>query len=147
MAHQIGWFCRRVIKAAVQPVLLLYLLMAHGGCATNYYGRGLQYKIEPQYGVNDPQFLRSMGQLLGPPLLGGNRITGLINGDEIFPAMLHAIHDAKDSVDLETYIYWSGKVGQQFAEALAERAKAGVHVHVLLDWIGSRKLDSQSLAH
>jgi len=117
------------------------------GCTTQYYyGRGIQYKIDPQYGVNDPQFLRSMGQLLGPPLVAGNRITGLVNGDQIFPAMLEAIHGATESIDLETYIYWSGQVGQQFAEALAERAKAGVHVHVLLDWIGSRRLDPGSLS-
>src|SRR5258708_7061797 len=86
-----------------------------------------------------------MGQLLGPPIVGGNRISGLKNGDEIFPPMLDSIRQAKESINLETYIYWSGKIGQQFAEALAERAKAGVHVHVMLDWLGSRRLDSKAI--
>ena len=126
-------------------LLCLILLLAAAGCSTDYHGRGIQYRIEHQYGVVDPQFLRSMGQLLGPPIISGNRITGLVNGDQIFPAMLEAIRGATQSINLETYIYWSGEVGRQFADALAERAKAGVHVHVLLDWIGSRRLDSQSL--
>ena len=123
----------------------LLLLLFFTGCATNYHGRGVQYQITSEYGVEDPQFQRSIGQLLGPPLVAGNRITGLINGDQIFPAMLETIRQARDSINLETYIYWSGQVGRQFADALAERARAGVHVHVLLDWIGSRKLDSESL--
>jgi len=95
--------------------------------------------------VQDPQFFRSMGQLLGPPIVSGNRISGLVNGDQIFPAMLEAIRGAKESINLETYIYWSGDMGEQFAEALAERARAGVHVHVLLDSVGSRRLDARSL--
>jgi len=68
----------------------------------------------------------------------------LINGDQIFPPMLESIRQAKKSINLETYIYCRGKFGQQFAERLAERANAGVHVHVLLDWLGSRRLDSKA---
>ena len=97
--------------------------------------------IEHRYSVADPQFLRSMGVLLGPPLLPGNRAQILINGDEIFPAMLAAIRSAKKSITFESYIYWKGNIGKQFADALAERARAGVKVHVLLDWAGSHKMD------
>src|SRR6185503_7703283 len=97
--------------------------------------------IEHRYDVSDPEFLRSMGILLGPPLAPGNRIDTLLNGDEIFPAMLAAIRSAKKSVDFETYIYWSGDIGKEFADALAERARAGVHVHVLVDWAGSKKME------
>jgi cardiolipin synthase len=141
-----GYRLRRFLRQAlVRPALLFLLSAALAGCTTSYHGRGVQYKIEPQYGVGDPQFFRSMAQLLGPPLIAGNQITGLVNGDRIFPAMLEAIRGAKVSINLETYIYWSGDVGQRFADALAERAKAGVHVHVLLDWIGSRRLDPHSL--
>src|SRR5205085_5048350 len=45
----------------------------------------------------------------------------------------------------ETYIYWSGNVGKQFAAALAERAKSGVHTHLLVDWVGSSKMDPAAL--
>ncbi len=144
-----GQNARPDLKKPSRPILtsvwLLVLSLAGTGCTTNFHGRGIQYQIQPQYTVEDPQFLRSMGQLLGPPIVGGNRITGLVNGDQIFPAMLEAIRGARKSINLETYIYWSGEVGQRFAEALAERAQAGVQVHVLLDRIGSRRLDSQCL--
>ena len=97
------------------------------------------------YAVADPQFARTMGVLLGPPLLEGNRIETLLNGDEIFPAMLAAIRGARRTITFETYIYWSGRVGKEFADALSERARAGVKVHVLLDWVGSQKIDEEML--
>ena len=98
-----------------------------------------------RYGVADPQFQRSMSVLLGPPLLEGNHVDTLVNGKQIFPAMLAAIRAAKKSITFETYIYWSGKVGQEFAAALVDRAKSGVHVHLLLDWVGSSKMDANLL--
>lgn len=77
--------------------------------------------------------------------MGGNRARELLNGDQIFPAMLQAIRGAQRSITFETYIYWSGDVGRQFADALAERARAGVKVHVLLDWAGSARIDASFL--
>ena len=97
------------------------------------------------YSTHDPQFRRAIGSLLGPPLVGGNRAQELLNGDQIFPAMLAAIRSAQHSITFETYIYWSGDIGREFANALTERAKAGVKVHVLLDWIGSAKIDESFL--
>ncbi len=102
-------------------------------------------KIEPLYAVSDPQFLRSMGSLLGPALSDGNRVTCLSNGDEIFKAMLDAIARAQRTITFETYIYWSGQIGSRFVEALSERARAGVKVHVLLDWAGSSSMDNALL--
>lgn len=98
-----------------------------------------------EFGVRDRDFLQNMGALLGPPILGGNTAKSLQNGAEIFPAMLGAIKGAKVSINFETYIYWSGNIGQRFAEALAERARAGVKVNVLLDWVGSQKMDDAYL--
>ena len=69
----------------------------------------------------------------------------LLNGDEIFPAMLEAIRGRKRTITFETYIYWSGEIGEEFADALTERAAAGVKVHVLLDWVGSGKMDQTTL--
>ncbi len=102
-------------------------------------------RIEHLYGVADPQFIRSMGTLLGPPLVSGNKVTELVNGNQIFPAMLEAIRSARRSITFETFIYWTGEIGREFAEALAERAAAGVKVHVLLDWVGTSKLDDEAL--
>lgn len=134
----------RLVTAVLRWLLVAGFLAPAAGC-TSFHGRGVQYQIEPQYAVGDAQFLRSVGQLVGPPIVGGNHVTGLINGDQIFSALLEAIRGAKKSINLETYIYWSGTVGEQFADALVERAKAGVQVHVLLDWIGSRRIDSHLL--
>lgn len=97
------------------------------------------------YDAQDRQFDRVMGVLLGPTIVEGNHFDVLLNGDEIFPAMLDAIRGAKTSITFESFIYWSGSIGQQFAAALSERAQAGVPVHLLLDWLGSHKLDPAQL--
>jgi cardiolipin synthase len=106
-------------------------------------------KIDTQltrlYDTDDPQFRRSLGVLLGPPIVDGNKVDVLLNGDQIFPAMLKAIREAKQTIDFETYIYWSGDIGRQFTEALAERARAGVKVNVMLDWIGSMKITDDEM--
>lgn len=101
----------------------------------------LERKVEHRYAIGDAQYRREMGVLLGPAIAGGNRVTDLQNGDEIFPAMLEAIAGARRSITFETYIYWSGDIGRRMADALAERARAGVKVSVLLDWVGSLRMD------
>ena len=97
--------------------------------------------VERMYSLDDPQFARELGVLLGPPFVQGNAASVLLNGDEIFPPMLRAIREAKSSITFETYIYWSGDIGRQFAAALADAARRGVKCHVLLDWLGSVKMD------
>jgi cardiolipin synthase len=105
----------------------------------------VRQKLPRLYGLADPQFQRAMGSLLGPPIAGGNAVQELLNGDQIFPPMLEAIRSAQRSITFETYIYWSGDIGRAFADALAERARAGVKVHVLLDWVGSARMDDALL--
>lgn len=135
-------------KSRVTPRLSGFLLiflgssLILGGCASSKHEI---YDIRPDSTVSDPQFGRTMGSLLGPPLIPGNACTTLLNGDDIFPSMLAAIHAAKKTITLETYIYWSGTIGQEFTDALSERAKAGVNVHVLMDWFGSSKIDQKYL--
>ncbi len=82
-----------------------------------------------------------MGNLLGPPILTGNKITTLRNGDEIFPPMLAAIRSAKESINFETFVYWKGETGKAFADAFSDRARAGVKVHVIIDWLGADRID------
>ena len=125
------------IVIAVAATALAVLL------ALNLSSRQLsvERRIEHLYDIHHPQFARAMGSLLGPALVGGNRVTVLKNGDRIFPAMLEGIRGARSTISFETYIYWSGEIGREFAEALSERARAGVAVHVLLDWLGTGKLD------
>jgi cardiolipin synthase A/B len=139
-----GWLPAWTKALAFKLACLLPLAACFSGCSS-FHGRGIRSPIQHQYSVRDPQFLRSMGQLVGPGILASNRVTALINGDRMFPAMLEAVRGAQKSITLETYIYWSGDVGGQFAEALSERARAGVRTHVLIDWMGSRKMDSRDL--
>ncbi|HET6250764.1 MAG TPA: phospholipase D-like domain-containing protein [Tepidisphaeraceae bacterium] len=120
--------------------ILLWVVAAGAlasGCASD---TPLVYHIQANYSVHDPEFAQVMGNLLGPPLVSGNSIKTLLNGREIFPAMLKSIRSAKKTITLETYIYWSGTIGQDFTNALCERAKAGVKVHVMVDGIGSDKM-------
>ena len=105
----------------------------------------VQQQLPRLYSTASPDFERALGSLLGPGIVGGNAVTELLNGDQIFPPMLAAIQGAKKSITFETYIYWSGDIGKQFADALSERARAGVRVHVLLDWVGSAKMDESYL--
>jgi cardiolipin synthase A/B len=105
----------------------------------------IRYQLTHRFSVEDPQFLRTMGQLLGPGILPGNRVTALHNGHQIFPAMLRAIRGARETITFETYIYWSGEIGRQFSEAFCERARGGVKVHVMLDWEGSGKIEATYL--
>jgi cardiolipin synthase len=105
----------------------------------------IEQTIPRLYDTADPQFSRATGVLLGPPIVQGNRFDVLLNGDEIFPAMLLAIRNARKTINFESYIYWSGSIGREFAEALSERARSGVKVRVLLDWLGSNKLDKEQL--
>jgi cardiolipin synthase len=124
--------------SCVRLITILLAAVFVSGCAS---GPRYHYKLDPKYGVADPQFRRTMSSLLGPPLVEGNTVTTLVNGADIFPAMLKAIREARTSINFETYVYWSGAVGATFAEALAERARSGVKVHVLIDAVGGNKMD------
>ncbi|MEX2627780.1 MAG: phospholipase D-like domain-containing protein [Ilumatobacteraceae bacterium] len=86
---------------------------------------------------------RVLEALLGVPATEGNAVTLLRNGDRIFPAMLTAIREAERSIDLLTFVYWTGDIARQFALELAARAAAGVRVRVLLDAVGARRIDDE----
>jgi cardiolipin synthase len=127
--------------AAIAATALLAIALTV--LALNFLGgeKKVERRVDRFHAVADPAFARELGVLLGPPFVGGNRQRALVNGDQIFPAMLAAIRSARKTIDLETYIYWSGDIGRQFADALVERTRAGVRAHVLLDWLGSAKMD------
>ena len=129
-------------------LLTVVLTLFAGVLALNFTTgeKKMEQSVERLYAAADPAFARAMGVLLGPAIVPGNRFEVLLNGDRIFPAMLTSIRDAKKTITFESYIYWSDAIGKEFADALAERARAGVKVHVLLDWVGSNKLDAAQLA-
>ncbi|MDX3641628.1 phospholipase D-like domain-containing protein [Streptomyces sp. MB09-02B] len=88
---------------------------------------------------------RRLERLIGVAATEGNALTPLRNGDEIFAAMLGAIRRARHTVDMMTFVYWRGDIAREFARALAERARAGVRVRLLLDGFGSRLIEAEQL--
>ncbi len=128
-----GWIVAGIVLLTI-AVVLLAVNLASGE-------KKIELRIESLYSLDDRRFHDELGVLLGPQFLRGSRLRVLVNGDEIVPAMLAAIRSAKTSITFETYIYWSGPISREFADALIERARAGVKVHVLLDWVGSAKVE------
>ena len=136
------------LRQRIGTILLTMLLTIAAGLVVLNFTSGekkIDEHVQRLYPLHDAQYQRSLSVLLGPPILEGNRFEALYNGDRIFPPMLAAIRGAQRSITFETYIYWSGDIGRAFADALAERARAGVAVHVLLDWVGSAKIDEAFL--
>ena len=140
----LSWSRRRMAWTIITTALVTFLVVM---IALNFARpeKKLTWRIEHRYAVTDTQFRREMGVMLGPSIAGGNRVTALQNGVEIFPAMLDAIRSAQTSITFETYIYWSGEIGQAFSEALSERARAGIPVNVTVDWVGSARMDRSLL--
>ncbi|MFD6420956.1 phosphatidylserine/phosphatidylglycerophosphate/cardiolipin synthase family protein [Streptomyces sp. NPDC060198] len=106
-----------------------------------------QGRIDPALSAERVQRLRRrLERLIGIAATEGNALLPLRNGDEIFGAMLGAIRDAEHTVDMMTFVYWRGDIAEKFAEALSERARAGVRVRLLLDGFGSRLIEKDQLA-
>ena len=123
----------------------LFLLWSFSSCAMDR-GKSISQEVAPLYSAASPEFRQSSGALLGGNFVAGNSIVTLVNGDQIFPAMLKAIRGAQRSIDFETYVFWDGDIARQFSEALAERAQAGVKVNAILDAQGTSKMGSENLS-
>jgi cardiolipin synthase len=105
----------------------------------------LLYRPRRLYTSGDADFRRALGILLGPPLVAGNHITPLVNGPQIYAAMLNAIRTAQTNITFETFVF-RDDIGATFVNELSAAARRGVQVHMLLDWLGSRTMDSGLLA-
>ena len=97
----------------------------------------LQHHL-PDHGGYLKMLARVVGGVVERPLLPGNRIDPLVNGDEAYPAMLEAIQHARQSVSFVTYIFDRDEVGKTFAHALGEAVRRGVEVRILIDATGVR---------
>jgi cardiolipin synthase A/B len=118
-------------------VLLVALLaVSSSGCSYLFSEKRTFYTYQPDYGVDSAEFRRSLDGL-GTEMVSHNGAALLQNGDEFFPAMLAAIRGARESVNMEMFIFNKGEIAQEFARAMAEKAREGVEVRVLLDDWGS----------
>jgi cardiolipin synthase len=100
------------------------------------------YDLPAEIEVESPDFIRTAEALTAAPISDGSEVELLVNGDQIFPAILETIAAAERTLNLETYVYWRGDITARIADAIAERARAGVQCNVLLDALGSAVMDT-----
>ena len=94
-------------------------------------------KTRSAVGAAEPRHPNYVAGLVGAQLTRGNRYTVLTNGDQIFPAMLKAIREARRRISFETYIYKAGDIAEQFTHAFEEAARRGVRVNLVIDAVGA----------
>jgi cardiolipin synthase A/B len=87
---------------------------------------------------------QAFSRTAGAPLISGNRISILKDAAENYPAWLEAIGRAKGTIHFESYFIHDDRIGRRFAEALIEKARQGVDVRVICDWLGTRGILSRS---
>ena len=117
---------------AVSKSLLLIAAVLAAACSNVPVHRTL-----PPMNLGEPAFFPTLEAHAQAPIVGGNRLTILLNGDQIYPAILRAIRSARTTITYAQYTYEDGKIAREVAEALAERCRAGVKAHVLLDSVGT----------
>jgi cardiolipin synthase len=106
---------------------------------------GHGYELRGECDPAGPDFLRAAEAITGAPISWGNEVDLLINGDQIFPCYLETIREAQRTVCLLTYAYWRGSITEQVADALCERAQAGVECNVIIDAMGGVQMDKAVL--
>jgi cardiolipin synthase A/B len=119
----------------------LVAILASLGCA-----KVLAVRQIPQITLGEATFFRTIEAHTDAPIVSGNRIEVLLNGDETFPVMLQEIRRAKSTITFAQYLYEDGSIARELAQAFAERCRAGVKVDILLDRHGSGKVPSDIIA-
>ena len=102
-------------------------------------------KPRSELAIEDARFPAYLAALVGASLTRGNRFEVLTNGDQIFPAMLKAIDEARTRISFESYIYDTGSVAAQFTAALERAARRGVHVQLTIDSVGASSMEKDHL--
>ncbi len=137
------------------PFFFVSLLSVVGGCSSLPDVQALIRDLQP---IDDPrQTLRTAGALPsvadvvrqsmeletvgGTPVYHGNKVTLLNDGDETFAAMLRAMDNAREYIDLETYIIHDDDTGRRFVDLLLKKHAEGVSVNLIYDALGSRNTD------
>ena len=121
--------CRRAIG--------LFMVVVALGLASSACARVQSHFALPDLAMGDPAFGPTIEAYTGTRVVGGNTVDVLLNGDEIFPAILAAIRSAESTITYAQYFYEQGEMPEQIAVAFAERCRAGVRAHILLDGFGS----------
>jgi cardiolipin synthase A/B len=119
-------------------LLSLACLLALAACA-----RVPAHVALPSLMLGEPSFFPTLEAHAGAPIVGGNAVEILLNGEHIFPSLMSAVRAAQRTITYAQYYYEDGPVARDLAEALAERCRAGVGVNILLDAFGSLYMPRQ----
>ena len=95
--------------------------------------------------TEDPSAATYLAALVAADLVDGNTYDVLVNGDQVFPAMLQAIEAARSRISFETYVYDKGRIADQFTTALEQAARRGVVVNVIFDALGTGGMERSHL--
>ena len=141
-------FCPKRSATIITAGVLVGIPFLTGCAITNNLsgGKKIRETIQPIDSAASASFRQATGALLSGGFMPGNHVVTLVNGDQIFPAMLRAIQGARQTINFETFVYWDGDIARQLTGALAERAAAGVKVNVILDAHGTNKIGSENLS-
>ncbi|HUF91986.1 MAG TPA: cardiolipin synthase [Candidatus Limnocylindria bacterium] len=99
--------------------------------------------VLPEQAIGEPAFVATVVAHTGSPVVAGNSVELLLNGDQFFPAMLEAIRGARETINYAQYSWADGPVSRDITEALAERCRAGVAVNLLLDAVGTAAMPTE----
>src|ERR1041384_1370569 len=114
--------------------LLGFVLILLLGCA-----KVRQITEVPEIELGNPDFFPTIEAFADAPIIGGNKIEVLLNGDGLFPVMLRDIKNAKTTITFAQYLFKGGELARRLAESFAERCEAGVKIYILLDDHGSNE--------
>ena len=123
-----------VILLVLAAVTALLLLLAQDQ---------VTLKTRSAVGASESRHANYMAGLIGAQLTRGNRFTVLTNGDQIFPAMLKAIAEARRRISFETYIYKKGEMAEAFTRAFEDAARRGVRVNLVIDAVGGSAIPDE----
>ena len=128
----------RVLRISVRVLIVATIIVA-AGLAIAQDQETLELRSD--VAAEDPGAAEYLAALVAADLVVGNEYDVLVNGDQVFPAMLQAIDDARHRVSFETYVYEKGQVADRFTDALERAAKRGVDVRVIVDSVGASQME------
>lgn len=126
---------RRLIRLAAMAAVV--------GLAAGCVARVPPHLALPELQLGEPSFFPTLEAYTATPIVPGNRVDLLLNGEEIFPAVLDAIRSARRTITYAQYYFEDGPVAQEMVDALADRCLDGVGVNILLDGFGSLNMPPQ----
>ncbi|HXU90023.1 MAG TPA: phospholipase D-like domain-containing protein [Methylomirabilota bacterium] len=123
---------RQPLAICIRLITVVLGVFLAVGCARVY-----PHVVLPALSLGEPSFFPTLEAYASAPIVGGNSAEFLLNGEQIFPAIVDAIRSAKKTITYAQYFYEDGPVAREVAEALSERCREGVGVNVLLDAFGT----------